>query len=95
MCSKWKRNFATPNEFWNLEKVIECLQACVVRAQVNLPSFNVEVSQLKFSQYLGFYSLLALVKVYVMVADYSKAYELFSTISSKYLIVYSKCGGKV
>lgn len=28
-----------------------------------------------------------------MVADYTRAYELFSTISSKYLIVYSKCGG--
>jgi hypothetical protein len=42
---------------------------------------------------LGFYSLLALVKVYVMVGQFENAIDALSNINFKYLIVYSRSGG--
>lgn len=73
--------------------MVKQLSTFVERSGVLNANFNVEVDQLKTLHYLGFYALLAQVKVFVMVGQFDKALSTVSNINYKYLIVYSRSGG--
>lgn len=90
--------------FWNLEKVLKDLNALVTRSKIvqevsiggGLNGEDNKVKQIVFKenpstiQYFGYFALVGILRIYVLVGDFEQALKVVEPIDYKSLFIYSK-----